>query len=214
MRLLAFTPIRVADEECERRQARYDRLAPKGIQVVLQNLGSGSTVPRALETADDIAASSLAIAECYSQVDPAQWDGFLPDCVLDPVEDGMIQSGTPVFGLGRLAAHHVAGLGLSMVAVARNQAIASELDRRFAQYRVVTGAPTMALGLGVDDISDDAAWGATVAERIASLDCDVVFNACSAVDVTAATTRPLLVDPTWIALQMLAAGSSAVGVGV
>lgn len=213
MRLLAFTPIWVSDEECARRQDRYHRLAPEGVQVVLENLGSGSAVPRALETAEDITASSSAMAERYAQVDPAQWDGFLPDCVLDPVEDGMTRSGTPVFGLGRLAAHHVAGLGLSMVAVARNQAIASELDRRFAQYRVATVAPTMALGLCVDDIADDAAWGATVAERIDGFDCDVVFNACSAVEVVAATRRPVLVDPTWAALRMLAVGSTALGTG-
>lgn len=216
MRLLAITPIVVDDGELERRQRRYDALAPAGVTIVLEHLGEG---PRALETATDIRASEQALLARYREVDPEGWDGFLPDCVLDPVvglEHGLPR---PVFGLGRLASAFVVGQGARLGAVARNQAIAAELDRKLSEYDVAAVGPTTVLDLSVEDIADDATWSAAVASRVGDLECDFVFNACSAVEVAEQRRAPYLLDPTRTALGMLALraaaiGEAAAGVGV
>lgn len=52
MLLHAVTPITVGPSELARRQARYDALAPAGIQVVLSDLHPGG--PRALDTAAEL----------------------------------------------------------------------------------------------------------------------------------------------------------------
>ena len=201
MRLLAITPIVVDDAELERRQRRYDELAPDGVTVVLEHLGEG---PRALDTDGDVRASEQALLERYRAVDPEGWDGFLPDCVLDPVvglDHGLPR---PVHGLARLASAAVLEKGERMAAVARNDAIAKELDRKMEEYGVRLVGPTTVLDLTVEDIADDAAWAAAVGSRTADLDCDVVFNACSAVEVADQHRAPLLLDPTRTALARLA----------
>lgn len=214
MRLLAITPIVVDDAELERRQRRYDALSPDGVTIVLEHLGEG---PRALETDDDVRASEQALLERYRAVDPGgpgdpgAWDGYLPDCVLDPVvglDHGLPR---PVFGLGRLASAFVAGQGARLGAVARNEAIGRELDRKLAEYAVRLVAPTTVLDLSVDDIADDATWAAAVESRVSDLDCDFVFNACSAVEVADQHHAPYLLDPTRTALAMLALRAAATG---
>ena len=208
MRLLAITPIVVDDAELARRQRRYDALAPDGVTVVLEHLGAG---PRALETDADVRASEQALLDRYRAVDPEGWDGFLPDCVLDPVvglDHGLLR---PVFGLGRLASAFVAGQGARLGAVARNGAIARELDRKMAEYGVPLMGRTTVLDLSVEDIADDAAWAAAVAGRTAGLDCDFVFNACSAVEVADQQRAPYLLDPTRTALALLALRAAATG---
>jgi Asp/Glu/hydantoin racemase len=208
MRLLAITPIVVDDAELARRQRRYDALAPEGVSVVLEQLVDG---PRALEEEADVRASEAALLTRYRAVDPQGWDGYLPDCVLDPLSGGAHGLARPVFGLGRLAASFVAGQGARLGAVARNGAIAAELDRRLAEYGVPTVGPTRVLDLSVDDIADDAAWAAAVESRVANLDCDFVLNACSAVEVTEQHHAPYLLDPTRTALAMLALRAAATG---
>lgn len=208
MRLLAITPIVVDDAELARRQARYDELAPDGVRVVLEHLGEG---PRALETEADVRASEAALLQRYREVDPAGYDGFLPDCVLDPLVGGDHGLAWPVFGIGRLAAGFVAAQGARLGAVARNTAIAAELDRRLAEYGVATVAPTAVLDLAVEDIADDATWAAAVTRTVADLDCDFVLNACSAVEVAEQRTAPYLFDPTAAALTMLAHRASVTG---
>jgi Asp/Glu/hydantoin racemase len=208
MRLLAITPIVVDGAELERRQRRYDALAPAGVTIVLEHLGEG---PRALETEADVRASERALLARYRAVDPEGWDGYLPDCVLDPVvglDHGLPR---PVFGLGRLASAFVAGQGARLGAVARNQAIAAELDRKLAEYGLATAGPTTVLDLSVEDISDDVAWTAAVDSRVADLDCDFVLNACSAVEVAEQRRAPYLLDPTRTALAMLALRAAATG---
>jgi len=208
MRLLAITPIVVDDAELERRQRRYDALSPAGVTVVLEHLGDG---PRALETEDDVRASEQALLARYRAVDPEGWDGYLPDCVLDPVSGLDHGLPRPVFGLGRLAASFVAGQGARLGAVARNKAIAAELDRKLGEYAVPTVAATTVLDLSVEDIADDAAWAAAVERRVAGLDCDFVLNACSAVEVGEPRHTPYLLDPTRTALEMLALRTAATG---
>lgn len=205
MQILAITPISVDERELARRQARYDKLAPLGTRVRLENIGSGSEVPRALETADDIAASEAALVARFAGVDAAPYDVFLPDCVLDPVVDHSDRMPRPVHGIGRLSAHYLAGLGLATGAVARNAAIATELDRKLASYGLVTVRPTAVMDLSVEDIADDATWAAAVGPVVAGLGCQAVINACSAVDVTQDGNGPLLVDPTATALRMIGA---------
>lgn len=207
MRLLAITPIVVDDVELARRQARYDELAPDGVRVELEHLGEG---PRALDTEADVRASEEALRQRYVAVDPEPWDGFLPDCVLDPLADETLAR--PVFGIGRLAAGFVAAQGGTLGAVARNAPIAAELDRRLAQYDVATVAPTAVLDLAVEDIADDAGWAAAVARVIGDLPCDFVLNACSAVEVADQRSAPYLFDPTAAALAMLAHRAAVTGV--
>ncbi|MFC4785507.1 hypothetical protein ACT8ZV_13590 [Nocardioides sp. MAHUQ-72] len=211
IRLLAITPIWVSEEELARRQRRYDELSPARVTVALENLGPASGVPAALETDDDIRASEEALLARYREVEPTGWDGYLPDCVLDPVSGLDHGLPRPVFGLGRLASAFVAGQGARLGAVARNKAIAAELDRKLGEYAVPQVAPTGVLDLTVDDIADDATWGAAVEEHVRDLECDFVLNACSAVDVTAGARAPYLLDPTRTALALLGLRGEATG---
>lgn len=203
MHLLAITPIHVDAAELARRQQRYDRLAPAGVTVTLEDVGEGSEVPRALETADDIAASEVALVRRFRGADAGAFDAFLPDCVLDPVVHHDAALARPVFGIARLTAHFLAGFGLRVGAVARNESIAGELDRKLKCYGLAGARPTDVLDLSVEDIADDAAWAAAVERTVASMPCDRIINACSAVDVVASERGPVLVDPTWTALQMI-----------
>jgi Asp/Glu/hydantoin racemase len=203
MRLLAITPIHVSDAELARRQARYDRLAPASVSVHLEDLGVGPDVPRALETGEDIAASESELVKRFAAVDASGVDAFLPDCVLDPVVDHQSSLPRPVFGIGRLSAHFLAGFGVRLGSVARNRAIAAELDRKMAGYGLETATSTAVLDLSVDDIADDAAWAEAVERTVSHLDCDVVINACSAVEVSGERPGPVLVDPTRLALRMV-----------
>jgi hypothetical protein len=211
MRLLAITPIVVDDAELVRRQRRYDALSPEGVTVVLERLGEGPGSPRALEADADIRASEEALLARYRGVDADGWDGYLPDCVLDPVSGLDHGLPRPVFGLGRLAASFVVGQGARLGAVARNGAIAAELDRKLAEYAVPTIGPTSVLALSVEDIADEATWAAAVESRVADLDCDFVLNACSAVEVGDQRHAPYLLDPTRTALALLALRAAATG---
>jgi Asp/Glu/hydantoin racemase len=203
MHLLAITPIHVSEQELARRQRRYDALSPAGVTVRLEDLGAGPEVPTALETADDIVASEAALVRRFSDADLDGVDGLLPDCVLDPVVDDAVAMPRPVFGLGRLCAHFAAGFGGRIGAVARNRAIAAELDRKLDSYGIGPAQRTAVLDLPVDDIADGQAWTAAVARTVQHLPCTYVINACSAVDVTQHPGGPVLLDPTSVALQLI-----------
>lgn len=202
-RVLAITPIRVTDEELARRQARYDRLSPPGVEVHLDNLADTPGVPRALDTAEQVATSERLMAAQLAGADPSRYDALLPDCVLDPVVGTDHDLPLPLHGLTRLSAHHLAGLGVRIGAVARNRAIADELDRKLASYGLATAGPTAVMDLSFDAIADDAVWAAAVADTVTGLDVDVVLNACSAVEVGEQGSGPRLVDPTRTALALL-----------
>lgn len=203
MQLLAITPIHVSDEELSRRQQRYDRLAPANVSVRLLDVGDGSEVPRALESADDIVASEAAMVERFASIDATDVDAFLPDCVLDPVVDHAASLPRPVFGIARLTGHFLAGFGSRIGAVARNPAIAAELDRKLAGYGLPVAQQTDVLDLSVEDIADDATWAAAVARTVTTMPVDLVINACSAVDVAPGHGGPVVVDPTRTALQVI-----------
>lgn len=202
MRLLALTPIHVPDHEVARRQARYDAIAPAGVEVVVRR--PAGDLPRQLGTDDDVAASDAALLAAYAAEPVGEWDGYLPDCVLDPVVHAAATLPVPVHGIGRLAMHALAGAGLSWRGVARNEPIARELDRQAAGYGLVTDGPTSVLSLSVEEISDDAGWAAALASATSDLGCDAVLNGCSAVDVHTPGRGPVVVDPTALALRVLA----------
>ena len=160
-------------------------------------------MPRALETAADVAASEDAVVAWFAAADVTGVDAFLPDCVLDPAVDHATPLARPVLGIGRLCAAFLAGFGGRVAAVARNEAIAHELDRKLASYGLAPALPTAVLDLSVEDIADDAVWASAVRRRVDRLPVDQVINACSAVEVGEPDGGPLLVDPTRVALQLL-----------
>ena len=202
MRLLAWTPIAVGPEELGRRQARYDRLAPPQVEVVLRDLAAAApSAPSALETQADVRTSEEALLRAYRTSDPDGFDAFLPDCVLDPCIDspGLAR---PVLGLSRISSSFLGGQGATVGALARNQAIADELDRRLASYGVAR-EPTVVMHLGVEDITDDEIWRQAVTAYAWKLDCDFALNACSAVDLGEPVAATVVVDPTALALRLL-----------
>lgn len=209
MRLLAFTPIAVSDDEVVRRQNRYDAIAPDGVTVVVRR--PGIDLPRELGSEAAIRFSDEALVAAYAAEPPEQWDGYLPDCVLDPALRGAATLERPIHGIGRLTMHALAGAGMSWRAVARNDAIAAELDRLAVRYGMSPAGPTAVLSLSVEDIADHNVWARALTAAVGRLDCDAVLNGCSAVDVTGAGSGPVIVDPTVLALRILAQVRGAEG---
>jgi Asp/Glu/hydantoin racemase len=204
MRVLAITPIHVDADELERRRRRYQRLAPPGVSVHLDDLGDGPEVPRALDTVDDIRRSEGLVTAQIRRTNPGEYDAVLPDCVLDPGVDAGGDLPVRVFGILQLSAHLLAATGERLAAVARNDAIANELARKAASYGLggqLTGVRV--LGLEVADIADDAAWAGAISRAADGIDAAVVINGCSAVDVAGGGGGPRVVDPTATALRVL-----------
>ncbi|MEO6882145.1 MAG: aspartate/glutamate racemase family protein [Mycobacteriaceae bacterium] len=202
MRLRAVTPIHVDATELARRQRRYERLAPAGVTVALSDLGDGPDVPRALESADDVHRSEALLVAALQTTDPGTYDGFLPDCVLDPGVQAL--GPVPVLGLLRCSSHLLAAAGRPFAAVARNQAIADELGERLELYGLAAHCVQVrVLGLSVEDIDDDSTWAESVGAAVADLEVSTVINGCSAVDVSPAGSGPRVLDPTATALQVL-----------
>lgn len=211
MRIKAIAPIRLTNEELARRQERYERLSPPGIEVVLVNLPDAPDVPRRLEADDDLVASDRLVAEEALRTDPAEFDAVLPDCVLDPglqtiAEDGRI----PVFGILKLTAGLLHAMGQPFSAVARNRIIAGELQRCIERYGFTDGFDGVdLLDLSFDDIADDAKWNAALTEvrdgraRGAKR---TILNGCSAVEVRDDDHPVSVFDPTRLALRLIAVG--------
>lgn len=211
IRALAVTPIHVDDDELARRQARYNRLAGGEMEVELRDVGTGDEVPRSLETEADIAASESAVMHRFAHADVDGFDVLLPDCVLDPgvATPAAAELPRPLHGIARLSGHWLAGLGHRVGAVARNGAIAAELDRKLASYGLELASPTSVLGLAVEDIADEETWAAAALGAVTHLAVDSVLNACSAVEVTQQAGGPRLVDPTAAALALLRLGTES-----
>lgn len=203
MRLFAVTPIHVPDAELVRRQRRYDRLSPPGLTVSLHDLGPDA--PTTLDTHDDVEASEKLVRRALSDAGP-EYDGLLPDCVLDPGVSAL--SGTlPVFGILRLAMGYALATGRTCGALTRNQVIADALRAQVAAYGWSDHLVDVAvLDLEFDAIADDAMWNAAVAsarDTLTAQGAEWIVNACSAVDVDGA------VDPVATALALLAAGEQS-----
>ena len=138
MHLLAFTPIDVDAAELQRRQDRYDHLSPAGITVELRNIGPDA--PSALDTELDVRRSEQVLSQAFRSLLDTHADGFLPDCVLDPCAEEADSFARPLYGLTRLTASFYASQGHRIGALARNDAIAAELDRRLGFYGIVAEA--------------------------------------------------------------------------
>ncbi|MGN6245567.1 MAG: aspartate/glutamate racemase family protein [Motilibacteraceae bacterium] len=204
LRVRAITPIHVDAAELERRQRRYERLAPDGISVQLEDIGDAPEVPRALETEADVRRSEELVVAAARRTDPAAFDVVLPDCVLDPGVGEATDLPVPLVGLSRLCTHLLAGTGQPFAAVARNQAIADELARKVHSYGLSDSlVEVRVLSLSVQDIADDATWAAAITTAVGDLDVPAVVNGCSAVEVRPAGEGPAVLDPTATALQVL-----------
>lgn len=214
IRAFAVTPIHLPGAEVRRRQERYDRLAPPGLEVVLRDVGPEA--PRSLDTDESVRASERAVASALDATSAdgvASWDAVFPDCVLDPAvpdgtgDDVAAAPGPPVHGLLKLSAGFLAARGERFGAVVRNEAIGAELTRRLAAYGLEAhSAGVEVLDLPFDAIADTATWNAALGEavtRLAERGATAVINGCSAVDVEPADLAARIVDPTALALRLL-----------
>lgn len=207
MRVRAITPIRVSTEEICRRQARYNRLAPSGWQIVLENLPETVSAPTQLATASDLMNSERLGIEIGSETDPSHFDALLPDCVLDPGVESLDAATTvSVLGITRLSANFLASLGISFSVMVRNQAIADEYAAVVARYGLEESfRGSYVLDLDVADISDTEKWNmavSRVAHSASAGEVSVLFNGCSAVETTVEGTGVTIVDPTALALRI------------
>jgi allantoin racemase len=211
VRIKAIAPIRLADDELERRQQRYRRLSPPGIKVVLVNLPDAPDVPRALESEDDLVSSDRMVAEEALRTPLSDFDAVLPDCVLDPglptiAEDGRI----PVFGILKLTTGLLDAMDRPFSAVARNRVIAGELERCVKRYGFTERFHGVdLLDLSFEDIADDAKWNAAVMDvrdRTARGPVQTILNGCSAVEVRDDQHPVTVFDPTRLALRLIGIG--------
>jgi Asp/Glu/hydantoin racemase len=206
MTIRALTPIDVPPEELRRRQERYDALCPPGVRVELFNLVG---TPRQLDSEQACRDSErLAIAEAV-RTDPARFDAVMIDCVLDPgLEQIQERAAVPAFGILKLCAGTLAAAGHRFGAVARNRAIADELQARITDlgYRAAFDRVAV-LDLSLEDIHDTARWNAVLgqaAAQFAGTGTSVLINGCSAVEVLpSGGSGVAVVDPTAFALDVL-----------
>ena len=212
MRIYAVTPIHVGEAELVRRQARYDQLSPSGLFVELADIGPDA--PRALESAQDVRASEALVIEAFRRA-PTGYDAFMPDCVLDPgVAELAGQLSTPVIGILRIALGWSILTGRPTAAVARNDAIAAEIIERVKVYGWFDRFHGVeVLNLPVDSIADSDGWAEALdgaVERLAGVGARDVINGCSAVDLSPDRSQDVarVVDPTQLALRLLAAGGA------
>lgn len=212
MRLFAVTPIHVVDDELVRRQQRYQRLCPRGVTVDLIDLGPDA--PPAMDTPEQIAAADKLVDKALRGA-PADYDGLLPDCVLDP---GVLSLGSesdiPVFGILRLSVGYAILTGRRVGAVTRNHAIADALEAQVAAYGWSDHlAGIQVLDLDFSAIADDSRWNAALNAAVAELTqagAHWVVNGCSAVDVQHADPDAArVIDPVATALRLIGAGERA-----
>ena len=203
-RIKAIAPLWLEENELERRQERYDRLAPKGLSVKLVNLEGG---PKSFETPYDISVSEMRTLKEIRRTNPHEFDAVLPDCVLDPA----VGAGAPVptYGILRLSASALHGAGRNYLAVTRNQVIGEELGRRLSIYALGSDLAGVAtLDINFCFVSDTDGWS-TAMEPMAAvarqLGVTTILNGCSAVDMAQRWLGDVeVIDPTELALKMLA----------
>ncbi|MFI8793602.1 aspartate/glutamate racemase family protein [Streptomyces sp. NPDC055105] len=211
MNILSVTPIRVGARELTRRQDRYRRLSPPGVECVLEEIGADA--PAQFATADDIAASTAAVTTALAAAPDEGFAFRMPDCVLDPAvpvtPDG---AEVPTVGMLRLCAAHLVATGRTFGAVTRNRAIGDALAQRIEEYGFGPWfAGVTVLDLAFDAIPDTARWNDAVRgalDGFAARGVRAVINGCSAVD-TDTPHAVELVDPAALALRLLAAEGRA-----
>lgn len=205
MRILAITPIHVGPEELARRQDRYSRLAPQGVEVTVVDLPEGA--PTALNTDEDVHASDEHVAAVMA-ASRAGFDLVLPDCVLDPAF-APSNGDEDARGLLHQAVMSVTKDGEPYGVIVRNQAIAKELQRRLVEYRMDANLVAIqVMDLPFEAVTNHEMWNAAMTEAVAALagrGARSVINGCSAVDVDEEGLGVRVVDPTQEALEALAA---------
>jgi Asp/Glu/hydantoin racemase len=217
LRVKSIAPLRLEPAELDRRQARYQRLGGDRLNITLVNL-DGRDAPARMDTAEEIAASERLVAEEIGRTDPAQFDVILPDCVLDPGIADVADPPVPVAGILHLVAGHLASLGQRFAAVTRNQVIGDDLASKVEAYGlsdVLTGVHVLDVDFCL--VSDHAGWAQAMRPLQARLEAEgtgTLFNGCSAVDLDDDRLgRVSLVDPTALALRLLAVAGDAGLVG-
>lgn len=207
MRILAITPIRVGAEELNRRQERYTRLAPEGVEVTVVDLPESA--PTALNTDEDVLASDEHVAEVMA-ASRAGYDLVLPDCVLDPAF-APSKGDDAARGLLHQAVTSVMATGEPFGVIVRNEAIAKELRRRLAEYEMDGSlVDVQVMDLPFEAVTNHEMWNAAMTEAVAALadrGARSVINGCSAVDVDEEGLGVRVVDPTQEALEALAASA-------
>ncbi|MEU6495454.1 aspartate/glutamate racemase family protein [Streptomyces sp. NPDC046984] len=211
MKIHSVTPVRVDAAELTRRRARYRRLSPPGVEVVLED--GGPEAPPQFATRDDIETSTSAVTEALAKASAEDYAVRMPDCVLDPAvpvtPDG---SAVPTVGMLRLTASHLAATGTVFGAVTRNHIIGEALAERIEEYGLGPWfAGVAVLDLDFDTIPDTLRWNEAVRgalDEFAARGVTAVINGCSAVD-TGTPHAVQLVDPAERALRLLAAGAQA-----
>lgn len=202
----AVTPIEVPEDELERRRQRYAQLQPEGIRIELHNLAGA---PRQLDSEAAVRASERLVVAELLRTDPAAYDAVMADCVLDPgLEELERRAPVPAFGILKLCAGTLAAAGLRFGAVARNAAIAQELEARVrAHGHGAAFSGVTVLNLALEDIGDPARWNAALRRAAAAFEASgtrAVINGCSAVEVLpGAGGRVAVIDPTALALAAL-----------
>lgn len=207
MRIKTITPLHVTEEELARRQERYSRLAPAPLQMRMANLPSDA--PPTLGTAEACRASDTFVYDEAMQTDSDHFDAIFLDCVLDPSSEQLEkESPLPVFSLLKLSAMHLASLGYQLAAVTRNQVIADELEAKIHSYGLTACFHgTIVLNLSYEDVADDAKWNAALASaknEAKQRGATALINGCSAVNVDEQDETILIVDPTDLALKLIA----------
>lgn len=214
MRLRTLAPLHLGEPERVRRQRRYRRLAPPPLRPELIDLPAHPAVPRRLDDASACRASEEAVYAAAMATDVSTCDALLLDCVLDPALEALQRDmEVPVFGILRLSALHLASLGHRLAAVTRNRAIGDELERRIAAYGLSTAyLGTIVLDLDFAAVADPGAWNEALRRalgRSAAWGATALINGCSAVDLAESGSAPLLIDPTALALELVAAAAAA-----
>lgn len=203
MRIVSVTPVHVTHDELDRRQRRYDRIAPAGLKLELINLPySGLT---ALDGPADVRNSDNFLVEEIQKIDLSGADYFLPDCILDPGyrknADGS------VVGMLDLVMSHLVSQGHKVGAVTRNPHIGAELVRRVHEYGYGEHFIDLeVLDLSFAAITDESLWHEklqTAVEVLARKGATVVINGCSAVNVDQSRLPIKVVDPAEMALEIL-----------
>lgn len=203
MRILGITPIHVGSEELVRRQERYNRLAPQGIEITLMDLPESA--PTALNTDQDVTASDEYVAAVMAE-HRAAFDLVLPDCVLDPA---FTPSDDAARGILHQSVASVTKAGEPFGVIVRNEAIAKELRRRLAEYGMDGDlVDVQVMDLPFEAVTNHEMWNAAMTQAVSELadrGARSVINGCSAVDVDEAGLGVRVVDPTQEALEALAA---------
>lgn len=205
MRILGITPIHVGAEELARRQERYNRLAPEGIEITLVDLPDSA--PTALNTDHDVESSDKHVA-AVMKASRDSYDLVLPDCVLDPA---FAPGDDSARGILHQAVASVTKTGEPFGVIVRNQAIAKELRRRLAEYGMDGDlVDVQVMDLPFEAVTNHEMWNAAMTEAVSALaqrGARSVINGCSAVDVDEEGLGVRVVDPTQEALEALAAES-------